>query len=154
VLAGGVREAKLTIRRQEFGHVAVSGVGTHEVVRWLRERVDGAFVPAELDRILVRFRTAEDLARDAAAKLQHAGDLRKRQEAQTKQLAVLRDTGEEGQERLAVVREVRRLEAEAGELERAVAELNMRAHGEREQARRELLELPGMTPQAPPGKAP
>lgn len=154
VQAGAVREAKLTIRRQEFGHVAVSGVGTHEVTRWLRERVDGAFVPTELDRILVRFRTADDLARDAAAKLQHAGDLRKRQEAQTKQLAVLRDTGEEGQERLAVVREVRRLEAEAGELERAVAELNMRAHGEREQARRELLQLPGMTPQAPPGMAP
>jgi hypothetical protein len=154
VPASGVREAELTIRRHELGHVAVSGVGTQDVVRWLRERVHGAHVPAELDRILVRFRAAEDLERDAAAKLRHAGELRKRQEAQTKQLAVLRDTGEEGQERLSVVREVRRLEAEAGDLERAVAELNLRAHGEREQARRELLQLPGITPQAPPGMAP
>lgn len=154
VTAGGVREAQLTLRRQEYQYVAVSGVGSHEVTSWLRERVNGARVPAELDGILARFRAAEDLERDAAARQRHASELRQRQDAQTKQLAVLRDGGEEGQERLSVVREVRRLEAEASELERAGAELNARAHAEREQARKELLQLPGLTPQAPPGMGP
>jgi len=151
VTAGGVREARLTLRRQEYQYVAVSGVGSHEVASWLRERVNGASVPAELDGILARFRAAEGFERDAAARQRQAAELRQRQDAQTKQLAVLRDGGEEGQERLSVVREVRRLETEASDLERTVAELNARAHAEREQARKELMLLPGMTPQAPPG---
>lgn len=154
VAASGVREAQLTLRRQEYQYVRVSGVGSHEVANWLRERATGARVPAELDGILARFRAAEELERDAAARQRHASELRQRQDAQTKQLAVLRDGGEEGQERLSVVREVRRLEAEASELERAVAELNTRAHAEREQARKQLLELPGMALQAPPGVGP
>ena len=151
VVASGVREAQLTLRRREYTHVAVSGVGTHDVARWLRERADGAHVPAELTGVLARLQEAEDLERHAAAQLRHAGELRRRQEAQTKQLAVLRDGGEEGQERLSVVREVRRLEAEAGELERTVTQLTARAQTEREQARKDLMQLPGMTPQAPPG---
>ncbi|MCB9628204.1 MAG: hypothetical protein H6725_12590 [Sandaracinaceae bacterium] len=154
VPAAGVREASVSLRRKEYSHVSVSGVGTGEVARWINERTNGARVPAELERILGRLRAADDHAREAAVRSQNATALRQRQEAQTKQLAVLRDQGEEGQERLAVVREVRRLEADATELERGAAELNGRAHTERELARKELLALPGMAlaqPVAPPG---
>jgi hypothetical protein len=115
---GGVREATLSLRRQEYTHVALSNVGTNELTEWLRQRVDGVRIPKELEQVLARFQAADQHGREARQRALRADGLRQRQEAQTKQLAVLRDQGEEGQERLAVVREVRRLEAEATELER------------------------------------
>ncbi|MCB9661714.1 MAG: hypothetical protein H6726_28975 [Sandaracinaceae bacterium] len=149
VPASGVRQASLSLRRTEYTHVASNNIGTNELQRWIAERAQGARVPAELEAVLARFRAADEHARDAKARALYADELRQRQEAQTKQLAVLRDTGEEGQERLAVVRELRRLEAQATELEQAGAELTARANQERAQARRELLTLPGMVPAQP-----